>query len=302
VNTGFRQVSITIAPKTPEADEAVGSLLERVFQRPYTIFTHTENITVTVSVFLPEHQRVTQYDRDAITKGLYKICECGLNVGRWGIEVKRLKRQDWANSWKRNFKPIDINGKLVVRPDWEKVQLKSGQKTVVINPGMSFGTGQHETTKYCLRKIVSMRRCRTEQSLLDVGSGSGILSIAAVKVGYKPVLGLDYDLEAVRIAKANAKRNRVDHRLMFRAGEVVNLSMISREKYDIVCANLLFDLLKDHALNLISQLKPNGVLILSGILQSQFMDLQKVYEKEGLKLMHTGRRDEWQSGCFIFGC
>ena len=302
MNTGFRQVSITIAPEAPEADEAVGLLLERVFQRPYTIFTHAENITVTVSVFLPESQRITQYDRDSIAEGLKYICEWGLNTGAYNIEVKRLRREDWANSWKRHFKQIEITNKLLVRPSWERVRLKPGQKTVVINPGLSFGTGQHETTKYCLRKIVSMRRCRTEQSLLDVGSGSGILSIAAVKVGYRPVLGLDYDLEAVRIAKANAKRNRVDHRLMFRAGEVVDLSMISREKYDIVCANLLFDLLKDHALNLISQLKPNGVLILAGILQSQFMDLQKVYEKEGLKLMHTGRRAEWQSGCFVFGC
>ena len=298
MSTDFRQVSVTVAP---EADEAVGLLLERVFKSPYTIFTHPENITATASVFLPESQRITQQDRGLIAEGLKYISKCGLNIGSHKVVIKRLKREDWANSWKRHFKPIEISDRLLVRPSWESVRLKSGQKAVVINPGMSFGTGQHETTKYCLRKIVSMRRRRTEQSLLDVGSGSGILSIAAVKVGYKPVLGLDYDLEAVRIAKANAKRNRVDHRLMFRAGEVVNLSMISREKYDIVCANLLFDLLKDHALNLISQLKPHGVLILAGILQSQFMDLQKVYEKEGLKLVNTGRRAEWQSGCFIFG-
>lgn len=298
MSTGFRQVCVTVAP---EADEAVGLLLERVFKSPYTVFTHPENITATASVFLPESQRITQQDRGLIAEGLKYISKCGLNVGSCKVEIKRLKREDWANSWKRHFKPIEISDRLLVRPSWESVSLKPGQKSVVINPGLSFGTGQHETTKYCLRKIVSMRQSRSEQSLLDIGSGSGILSIAAAKLGYNPVFGLDHDLEAVRIAKVNAKRNRVDKKLMFRSGELANLSMISQGKYDIVCANLLFDLLKDYALILISQLKSNGVLILAGVLQSQFMELQKVYEKEGLKLTDTGRRAEWQSGCFIFG-
>ena len=298
MRTAFRQVSVTVAP---EADEAVGLLLERLFKSPYTIFTHPENITATASVFLPESKRITQKDRDLIAEGLKCISKCGLNIGSYKVEIKRLKREDWANSWKKHFKPIIISDRLLVRPSWESVRLKPGQKSVVINPGLSFGTGQHETTKYCLRKIVSMRRCRTEQNFLDGGSGSGILSIAAAKLGYNPIFGLDHDLEAVRIAKVNAKRNRVDKKLTFGSGELANLSMISREKYDIVCSNLLFDLLKDFPSILISQLKPNGVLILAGVLQSQFMELQKVYERGGLKLNHTGRRAEWQSGCFIFG-
>ena len=295
---GFRQVSVTVAP---EADEAIGLLLERVFKSPYTVFTHPENITATVSVFLPESQRITQQDRGLIAEGLKYISKCGLNVGLCKVDIKRLKRGDWANSWKRHFKPFNISDRLLVRPSWESASLKPGQKAVVINPGLSFGTGQHETTKYCLRKIVSLRRSRSEQSLLDVGSGSGILSIAAAKLGYNPVFGLDHDLEAIRVAEVNAKRNRVDKKLMFRSGELANLSMISQVKYDIVCANLLFDLLRDYALILISQLKTNGVLILAGVLQSQFMKLQKVYEKKGLILIHTRRRADWQSGCFIFG-
>ena len=214
--------------------------------------------------------------------------------------MKRLKREDWANSWKRNFKPINIKGKLMVRPSWEKAKLKPGQKTVIINPGLSFGTGQHETTKYCLEQIVSLRRPDRQQSFMDVGSGSGILSIAAVKMGYRPVLGIDQDSEAIRVAKINAKRNRVDQKLVLEVGDVVDLGIKSRKKYDIVCGNLIFGLLKDHVVRVISQLKTDGVLILAGILWKQFKDLQKVYEKEGLKLKHTDRRAEWQSGCFIF--
>ena len=298
MKTGFRQVSITTAP---EVEESVGWLLQGVFGQPYSVFTRPEHVASVVSVFLPETQKVSQCQRAAVAQGMKIIDKCGLNLDVGELEVKRLKREDWADSWKKNFKPVIIKGKLVVKPSWEKAKQKAGQKTVVVDPGLSFGTGQHVTTKYCLRQIIGLRRSGQPQSFMDVGAGTGILSIAAAKMGYRPVQSLDLDPEAVRVARSNAKRNHVEQHLKIRVGDVARLSNNPRVKYDMVCANLLFDLLNDHASHLVAHVKIDGVLVLAGVLRQQFSQLEEAYKKEGLKLKHTDRRGEWQSGCFIFG-
>lgn len=127
---------------------------------------------------------------------------------RWTIALRRLAREDWAESWKRFFKVEWVSKRIVVKPPWKRVAPRPGRVVVEIEPGMSFGTGQHATTRSCLRLLDELAG-KNPGSLLDVGCGSGILAIAGAKLGFDPVLAVDNDPMAVRIARENARRNGV---------------------------------------------------------------------------------------------
>jgi ribosomal protein L11 methyltransferase len=233
-----------------------------------------------------------------VAEGMARIQECGLTIGDWKLDVKRLRREDWADSWKRHFQPIRIGKNLLVRPSWRKDKAAPGQAVVVLDPGLSFGTGQHATTKFCLRQLVACRK-RGPQSLLDVGTGSGILAIAGVKLGYRPVKAIDFDSEAIRVARKNAHCNRVTAHLDPKVGDVTKLPPRARVKYDVVCANLYYDLLTANAQRLIARVKPRGVLVLAGILETQFAEVQAAVEGQEMRLKKTTRQGEWQSGVFV---
>jgi|TARA_B100001971_G_scaffold207769_1_gene228440 ribosomal protein L11 methyltransferase len=296
MKTAFRQVSLTT---TFEAEEAVCVLMQHVFEIAPSVFTHPERLNPVVSVYLPERQNVTVANKGDVVDGLKNIEKCGLQVGAGELEIKRLRREDWVDSWKRHFLPIDIAGQLLVKPSWRKEKAARDQAVVILDPGLSFGTGQHVTTKFCLRQLVGIRKRSESQSLLDVGTGSGILAIAAAKLGYQPIRAIDFDSEAVRVAKENAKRNRVVQAVKTSLGDVSELSLKPRVKFDVVCANLFYDLLIANADRLISRVKPSGFLVLAGILDEQFVKVKTVFESCGAKLKRTTRRGEWRSGTFV---
>ena len=295
MKTAFRQVALAT---TLEAEVAVVELLYAVFGIAPSVFTHPELCVSVVSVYLDEKKSVTDDQRQAVSEGMMWIAECGLTIGDWKLEVKRLRREDWVDSWKRHFQPIRIGDRLLVRPSWLKDKAAPGQAVAVLDPGLSFGTGQHATTKFCLRQLVVHRK-RCAQSLLDVGTGSGILAIAGVKLGYRPVKAIDFDSEAIRVARANAKRNRVTAHLKPKVGDVTKLPPRARVKYDVVCANLYYDLLTANAHRIIARVKPEGVLVLAGVLKTQFAEVKAAVEGQGMVLKKTTRQGEWQSGTFV---
>jgi ribosomal protein L11 methyltransferase len=139
-----------------------------------------------------------------------------------------------------------------------------------------------------------------KQSFLDVGTGSGILAIAAAKLGYAPVHGFDFDPEAVRVARANARRNRVLPKLRIRRQDVTKLPSRPPRRYDVVCANLISTLLAAERERLADLVQPDGVLVLAGILNSEFAQVQSAYGQSGLRLMASKREREWRSGAFCF--
>ena len=145
---------------------------------------------------------------------------------------------------------------------------------VVLDPGLSFGTGQHPTTAFCLRQLVARRRPGEAQSCLDIGTGSGILAIAAAKLGYAPVDAFDFDPEAVRIARANARRNGVAARIRFSRQDLTKLPRRSARKYSLVCANLISSLLLAERERILARLQPDGVLVVAGILKEEFAQVQ----------------------------
>src|SRR5579863_10069748 len=206
-----------------EAEDAVCELLASVSGLPAAAYFDLERQTSHVSIFAEQGDFSPAGIRQAIAGGLKRIQDCGLDIGKGGIEIAKVKREDWAESWKRHFKPIEVKVtakktsmkgsseplSLLVKPSWSKQRAAKRQAVVVLDPGLSFGTGQHPTTSFCLHEIVAHRQSGTAQSFLDIGTGSGILAIAAAKMGYTPVQAFDFDPECVRVSRENARKNRV---------------------------------------------------------------------------------------------
>jgi ribosomal protein L11 methyltransferase len=165
-----------------------------------------------------------------------------------------------------------------------------------LDPGLSFGTGQHPTTLFCLQQLARFRRRGAEQSFLDIGCGSGILAIAAAKLGYSPVVALDNDPEAVRASRGNIKRNKV--RVVVRRADLTRLPLVPRKRYDVICANLICDLLLKEAERIRNLLKPGGKLVTAGILHREFPEIEKKLQLFNLTLVQSKVDKEWKSGQF----
>jgi ribosomal protein L11 methyltransferase len=284
---------------SPEAEDAVAQLLENAFGQLPSSYTHVETRTTTVTVYLTKKPVLDRAKRAEIAADFRRIKGVGFDAGSGKLSLAKVKHENWAESWKRHFKPLEIGPELLIRPSWSKRRARKGQAVVVIDPGLSFGTGQHPTTAFCLQQIVSRRRPGERQSFFDIGSGSGILAIAAVKLGYAPVQAIDCDLEAIRIAHANARQNRISHRIVFRPQEVATLPRRPRSKYTLICANLISNLLMKERGRILAQLEPAGMLVIAGILKEEFAEVQKAYEAAGLELVAAKTENEWRSGSFV---
>lgn len=222
----------------------------------------------------------------------------GLDVGVAKVSIRKLRPQDWSESWKRHFKPMVFGRELLVKPTWSRRKPLPGQVQLLLDPGLSFGTGQHATTRFCLEQIVALRNPGNASSFCDMGTGSGILAIAAAKLGYSPVDCFDFDPDCVRIANENAQLNGVSACVRARQADVTRLPKRPERQFDIVCANLMYDLLLSQRDRILDRTKPGGVLVLAGILESQFELVARAYRKSGLKLIAATTEKEWRSGAF----
>jgi ribosomal protein L11 methyltransferase len=205
-----------------------------------------------------------------------------------GGRIDEVADQDWGESWKKDWKPISA-GRVFVRPSWVAAAAPEGAAEVILDPGMAFGTGTHPTTALCLRALSALLLSRPAASVLDVGTGSGLLAIAARKLGAGRVRGIDNDPVAVRVARENAAANRVELEL----GEEP-LAAIA-ERYDLVVANILANTLMEMAGDLARRLTPGGVAVISGILVSQEAEVRAAYLQAGLVSCPEvdGREGEW---------
>jgi ribosomal protein L11 methyltransferase len=290
---------------TPEAEDAVAEMLGLELKQPASSYFNIESGACTVTVYC--EARPEAGIRKTIFARLEQIKRCGLKVGTFKITIAKVRREDWAESWKRHFKPIEIGGTLLVKPSWSKHKPRKKQAVVMLDPGLSCGTGQHPTTAFCLHQIVAAvcdRRKRRSQSaatatsFLDIGTGSGILAIAAAKLGYKPVHAFDFDGNAVEIARVNARMNNVAGKIRFWRRDVAELPMRPLQKYDLICANLISDLLITERRRVATQLHRGGTLVLAGILRTEFQEIRAAFETSGLKLLSCKIKKGWQSGSF----
>lgn len=310
----LHEVAFRIAPA---AEEPVAALCETVFGQPAAFRTDLRTGRTTAVVFSEEPVGRLRARCAGLRAGLAALRASGIDCGAGPVRVRRVRREDWAESWKRHFRPLEFGGLLLVKPGWSRRRPRRGQALVTLDPGMSFGTGQHATTAYCLRELVRAVQERrqapklasagvgqpvpgTSLSCLDMGMGSGILAIAAAKLGCTPVDAFDFDRAAVRIAQGNARRNRVADRLNIQVADLARLPYRSSRRYDLLCANLIYDLLCAEAGRICNRLARGGRLVVAGILRAQFNSVEKAFRRQGLCLLRSGVEKEWRSGVFVW--
>jgi ribosomal protein L11 methyltransferase len=286
-----------VSVRTTDAGEvAVTGLLERCFGHTPAVYRSAKTGEVVVTAYpenLPTSRAKLRGELESSLRDL-RVMRGDLRTAK--LTIKRLPRENWAESWKRHFHPIEVGRRLLIKPGWSRRRAKAGQRTVILDPGLSFGTGQHPTTLFCLQQIARCRRDGTEQSLLDIGCGSGILAIAAAKLGYRPVVALDNDPEAVRASRRNVKKNNV--RVAARQADLTRLPPASGRRYDVICANLICDLLMAEAEKIRDWLKPGGKLVVAGILRGELHELEKKLRGCCLTLEIVSVNKEWKSGRF----
>ena len=284
---------------TAEAEDASIEALGSEFNAPASSYVDFETHLAQVSVYLEERPAKLAPRMKAVRARLLVARANGVRVGPATIRCQRVKRENWAESWKRHFKPLTVGKSLLLKPGWSRRKAKPGQAVVVLNPGLSFGTGHHATTSFCLREVVRFAR-RGGGSFLDIGTGSGILAIAAAKLGDAPIEAFDFDPEAVRVAKCNARQNRVQHKLRLFEGDVTRLPIRPARQFDLVCANLISNLLMAERKPIAARVAPGGTLVLAGILQVEFDKVRESFEALGLKLVRRRDEKEWASGAFVW--
>ena len=215
----------------------------------------------------------------------------------WTLTIGDCPYEDWANSWKAYFKAERVSDHVVIMPSWDPIEGDDGDVLIKIDPGMSFGTGQHGTTRACIRFLDGLRDSHAGSTLLDIGCGSGILSIAGVGLGFTDVTAIDYDRDCVRITRENAEVNGVSDRIDCSHGDLLELDV---EPYDVVVANVLAPILVSNKERLASAVRADetGRLILSGILTTEFETLVSEFESTGFRLLGQETIAEWTSGIF----
>ena len=221
-----------------------------------------------------------------------------LNVGACTIEESQTEDVDWVNNWKQYFHQFYVDDILII-PSWEEVKPEDSDKMVIhIDPGTAFGTGMHETTQLCIRQI---RKYTTpETTILDVGCGSGILGMLALKFGAKYSVGTDLDPCAVPAVEENKEANQIpDEDFAMMIGNIIDdkeiQDAVGYEKYDIVTANILADVLVPLTPVIVHHLKKGGIYITSGILDVKESVVVEAVEKAGLEVLEVTRQGEWVS-------
>jgi ribosomal protein L11 methyltransferase len=243
---------------------------------------------ISVTAYFPPDDMIG--DRvSKITALLQSLREMDVDVGAGRVTMESVDEQDWSESWKEFFKPLSIGERILVHPSWEDVsEFPSRDILIQIDPGMAFGTGGHSTTKLCLELLESV--LKGGERVADVGAGSGILSIAAIKLGAREVVAVDVDERATVVARQNFQRNDVDKRIHVICGE--GLGAV-RGKYDLIVSNISTKIILSMITDLRSHLNDDGRLILSGILGREAPEVLNGLENSGMMLLETRCDEEW---------
>lgn len=206
------------------------------------------------------------------------------------VSLSEVFEKDWENSWKKYYKTSKIGERVVVNPSWEDYSPKEDEVVISLDPGMAFGTGTHETTTLCARELEKV--VASDSTVLDVGCGSGILSIIAAKLGAKEVVGVDIDEVAVRVSRENIALNGVEGLVDIRQGDLLD---VVDKKYDIVVANILAEIIAILNKDIKRCLKDDGVFISSGIIRDKIDFVKNSMAESGLEVVEVIELGEWAS-------
>lgn len=231
---------------------------------------------------------------------LQKIRRAVEQAGQMGLKVRMefsgLQEEDWMNNWKKYFKPTKIGEKMLIKPSWEPLPQTGDRIVLEIDPSSSFGTGTHETTRLCIEALETMVHPGDE--VLDMGCGSGILSVAAALLGAKSVTGVDIEEDSIRVSKENAARNGLSsEKVRLFLGNVLQdealADRIADRAYDVIAANIVADVIKAMTPLFFRYLRPGGTIVCSGIIIERAEEVRAVLCTCGLQILELNKAGEW---------
>jgi len=224
----------------------------------------------------------------AISERIRELPTFGLDIGKGEVAFATISDGDWGEAWKKYYKPTHIGEKIVIKPSWEEYTPKPDEIVIELDPGMAFGTGTHETTMICLELLEEY--IKEGQTVIDVGCGSGILSLAAAKLGAAKVIAIDKDEVAVRVAKENISRNNMDSVIeVYKGDKLQNMDI----KGDVVIANIIADVVIDLSKEVPLYLKEKGKFLASGIIKDRKLSVIEALEKNGFDLILETEKGDW---------
>lgn len=213
---------------------------------------------------------------------------------QYEVNKNTVDDEDWNENWKKYFKAFEVGSRLAVCPSWESYENTQNRKVISLDPGAAFGTGAHATTYLCLSILEDLVTDKT--TLLDIGTGSGILAVAACLLGAKKAVGVDIDALAVDTANGNAERNGVSGDTEFFVGDLAD--KVSG-KYDIICANIVADVVMRLFDNVGNYMSDGGYLLVSGIIDIRAKEVEESAKKHGFKIIKAPTREEWHAYLLI---
>lgn len=249
------------------------------------VLEHKGEVAVVKAYFSEEDniEEIITYVKEKIKE----LRDMGIDVGEGKVEDEKMFEQDWANNWKKYYKPTKVGERIVVKPTWEEYKVEDNELVVELDPGMAFGTGTHETTRMCIQALE--RYVRPESTVFDVGCGSGILAIAAAKLGSKLAVGVDLDPVAVESAKENVEFNNLDNIEVLYG----NLVEVIDGKADIVVANIIAEIICILTEDVKRVIKEGGYFITSGIIHDRVEMVTNKLEDTGFEVLEVNKDGEW---------
>lgn len=240
--------------------------------------------TAAVSIFVPEEKPYTDYIAYLRERFAYLEVDCK-------ITLEGFNEEDWANAWRAYYKPVHIGEHLVVVPAWQKYDAADGEVTIKMDPGMAFGTGTHETTRLCAAMVE--RHMQKGDRVLDIGTGSGILSMFAIKLGARSANAYDIDPVAVRVALENAKDNGIDNFVCGVSDLLADVDL-SNGPYDFAMANIVADILVRMSENVSDYLKIGAKIVCSGIIEGRCEDVIAAMTAKNFALVDQDSENDWK--------
>ncbi len=243
---------------------------------------------VIIKAYLPVNSFLIETMKD-IEEAIAQLPKYGIDVGLNKMKTSEVDEEDWATAWKQYYHPVKISGRFTIVPTWEAyTPVDSDELIVELDPGMAFGTGTHPTTVMCMQALE--KYVEKDTIVVDVGTGSGVLSIGAAMLGAKRVQALDLDEVAVTAAKENVELNHVSHIVEVKQG---NLLETITEKPDVIVANILADIIMSFSQDAAQLLDQDGLFIVSGVIEEKKEEVREDLIAKGFEIIEIVMMEDW---------